>query len=451
MSKEAYLNSQLISVQGARKTARTKNPVNWRRRTLAAVTTALMALYPVAPAWAAAPTPAKVPAPPPAAAGCQLNSPMGNIKHVVTIIFDNTHFMRDPARDGSTLVPSDLEQMPHLLNFLKNNGVLLSNHHTPLISHTSDDIITILTGVYPDRHGIATSANSYFEYKPDGTFFPPPPPPAFQNFPQQSGFTYWTDLTLDNTYNLISGAADANHPNGVNAPAPWVPFTRAGCDVAAIAAADMEIENTGVDLSTVFGVGSSQTTDPNAFANYEGVAIHCAATSALCSTANGGFPDKLPWEPNADGSAATTDATGTSTAYQGYNALFGHKYVTQAFKTLGLGSSVLDKAGNLLDINGNVIVDDFRGTLTPGFPGFSLHPQYALGYAVDMLEAGVPVVYAYINTPHRPLPVNPYGYGFAGADGKGDTNDYGPGEAHYVQQLAAVRRLVQQVLHTACQ
>jgi len=35
------------------------------------------------------------------------------IKHVVTIIFDNTHFQRDPARDGSTLVLSDLEQMPH--------------------------------------------------------------------------------------------------------------------------------------------------------------------------------------------------------------------------------------------------------------------------------------------------------------------------------------------------
>ena len=46
-------------------------------------------------------------------------------------------------------------------------------------------------------------------------------------------------------------------------------------------------------------------------------------------------------------------ATGTSTAYEGYNALFGHKYVTQAFQTLGLGSKVLDSNGNLLDINGN--------------------------------------------------------------------------------------------------
>ncbi len=207
--------------------------------------------------------------------------------------------------------------------------------------------------------------------------------------------------------------------------------------MGAVAAADMEIENTGVDLRTVFGVGSPQTTDKNAFANYEGIAIHCAKNSSLCSTDNGGFPDKLPWEPNADGSAASTDTvTGTSTAYEEYNALFGHLYVTQSLKTLGLGSKVLDKNGNLLDINGNAIVDDFPfGTTAPGFPGFSIPPQYSLGYTADMLEAGVPVVYAYINTPHRPIPVNPYGYGFAGADGSGDKNDYGPGEAHYVQQL----------------
>jgi len=402
--------------------------VRWRRQALAMGTAVLLGLYPVTPAWAApaggatAKPPAAAPVPPSAAGGCQLSSAHGKIQHVVTIIFDNTHFMRDPARDGSTLVPSDLEQMPHLLSFIENNGVLLSNHHTPLISHTSDDIITILTGVYPDRHGVATAANSYLEYTPAGTTV------------SQSAFTYWTDLSRDNAYNLIDGPVDAGHPNGVNTPAPWVPFTRAGCDVGAAAAADMEIENTGVDLTTIFG--NSVPPSTNAFADFEGVAIHCAKGSALCSPANGGFADKLPWEPNADGSPATIDATGTSTAYQGHNALFGHKFVTQAFRNLGLGSNVLDANGNLKDINGNTIVDDFpAGNLTPGFPSFSIAPQYSLGYVADMLEAGVPAVYAYINTPHRPIPTNPYGYGFAGADGKGDSNDYGPGEAHYVAQL----------------
>jgi hypothetical protein len=137
----------------------------WLRRGLAVVMAFVLSFAPLAggllaPAAQAKPLPAPIPIAGPAT-GCELNSPKGNIKHVVTIIFDNTHFQRDPARNGSTLVPSDLEQMPHLLNFIKNNGVLLTDHHTPLISHTSDDIITILTGVYPSRHGVATAANSY--------------------------------------------------------------------------------------------------------------------------------------------------------------------------------------------------------------------------------------------------------------------------------------------------
>ena len=398
---------------------------SWRQ-VLAMGTALLLALYPVVPTSAASPSNASLPkataaAPAPAssAGGCQLNSPGGKIKHVVEIIFDNVHFRRDPARDGSTLVPSDIEQMPHLLNFIKNNGVLLTNHHTQLIAHTSDDILTILTGVYPERHGVANAANSYQYYKSTG-------PTGFQ-----SAFTYWTDTIGDGAYNLISGPIDSTHPNGVNAPAPWVAFTRAGCDVAAVAAADMEAENTGSDLVTIFGAGSAPTTDPHAFADYEGIAIHCAAASTLCSIANGGFPDKLPWEPNADGSPSTTDAaTGTSFGYEGYNALFGHKSVTQAFRNLGLGSPNLVADGNQIDINGNTIVDDFNGSLTVGFSGFSLPPQYSLGYVASMLEAGVPVVYAYIATAHRPLPANPYGYGHPE-----DANDYGPGEAHYVDQL----------------
>lgn len=45
---------------------------------------------------------------------CQLNSPKVNIKHVIYVQFDNTHFRRDNPN-----VPSDLEQMPHLLNFIR--------------------------------------------------------------------------------------------------------------------------------------------------------------------------------------------------------------------------------------------------------------------------------------------------------------------------------------------
>ena len=79
---------------------------------------------------------------------CELNSARGQIQHVIYIQFDNVHFTRDNPN-----VPSDLEQMPNLLNFITSNGVLMTNHHTPLKSHTADDIITSETGVYGDKHG----------------------------------------------------------------------------------------------------------------------------------------------------------------------------------------------------------------------------------------------------------------------------------------------------------
>ena len=47
---------------------------------------------------------------------CQLDSGKGQIKHVIYVQFDNTHFTRDNPN-----VPSDLEQMPNLLNFLEGD------------------------------------------------------------------------------------------------------------------------------------------------------------------------------------------------------------------------------------------------------------------------------------------------------------------------------------------
>src|SRR2546426_324715 len=63
----------------------------------------------------------------PAATPCALKSP---VRQVVYLVFDNVHLTRDDPN-----VPSDLEQMPHLLDFIRDNGALLTNHHTPLIAH----------------------------------------------------------------------------------------------------------------------------------------------------------------------------------------------------------------------------------------------------------------------------------------------------------------------------
>src|SRR5579872_365893 len=112
-----------------------------------------------------------------AAGQCRLGNRDRQIKHVIYLQFDNTHFKRDVSG-----VPSDLEQMPHLLSFLKGNGTLLSNDHTILISHTAGGILSSLTGLYPDREG-QTVSNAYGYFGPDGT-------PQFS-----SSFKYWTDVT----------------------------------------------------------------------------------------------------------------------------------------------------------------------------------------------------------------------------------------------------------------
>ena len=87
-----------------------------QRRTLLAV---LAASALAGAVLAAAPVGAASSSAKPAPSGCALNSANGDIKHVIYLQFDNTHFLRDNPN-----VPSDLEQMPHLLNFLRGNGTL---------------------------------------------------------------------------------------------------------------------------------------------------------------------------------------------------------------------------------------------------------------------------------------------------------------------------------------
>src|SRR5689334_18454336 len=154
---------------------------------------------------------------------CQL-SPNGQIKHVINIVFDNVHFSRDNPN-----VPSDLEQMHSLLDFLKTNGTVFSNTHTPLIAHTANDSLTIYTGLYGDRHGQGLS-NSYKTYNPSGSTDP------------ATSFTYWTSPIIDTKTNppfanttdtapsmvYSDTSPGSGTPNRIT-PAPWVPFTRAGC------------------------------------------------------------------------------------------------------------------------------------------------------------------------------------------------------------------------------
>src|SRR5436190_6001280 len=215
--------------------------------------------------------------PPPTTSSCHFAN---GIKHVIQIQFDNTHFLRDRAN-----VPSDLEQMPHLLNFIRNNGTLLTNDHTVLISHTATGILSTLTGVYPDRFGVPVS-NSFRYFTPAGT--------------SRTGvaFAYWTAPLYDPAGPPFPPAAQTDlTPEMINgqgqvSPAPCVPGTRAGCDVGQVATANTILENTGIDIPTFFGPTSPEAIQANtdspgvpatqSFADYVGIGVHCAQGSAIC-------------------------------------------------------------------------------------------------------------------------------------------------------------------------
>jgi len=310
------------------------------------------------------------------AATCQLN---GGISGIVYIQFDNVHFRRDDPN-----VPSDLEQMPNLLDFMQKQGTLSTNHHTPLISHTSVDILTALSGLYGDRMGVSVG-NSFRYFNPDGTTN------------GAASFAYWTDpLAAFSGQTITDTTPQMIGKDGKIAPAPWAAFTRAGCDVGAFSIANIELENIGIDITTVFGANSPEAQEAaanptKAQADFLGIAVHCAQGSKLCTT---GKDDVLKDEPGG---------------YTGFNALFGNKYVQPQ----------ISPTGPAQDLDGNVI-NDSSGN--PGFPNlFNPSASQTLGYLATMLEAGIPVVYGYISDAHD--------------NHTAGTGTYGPGEAGYETQL----------------
>jgi hypothetical protein len=212
-----------------------------------------------------------------ASAGCQLNSPGGQIKRVVYIVFDNVHLRRDNPN-----VPSDLEQMPNLLNFLQGKGVISGNHFTPLISHTADDILTGLTGVYGDRHGSPVS-NSFGIYKADNS-----------SAVFQTSFVYWTTTTAQSHPEAGENLPVLVNENGKNAPAPWVAYTRAGCDVGAFSLNGLAIENK-TDIANIFGSSVASTA---ATQDYEGVRF-TARRVAPCAATPSRSPIFSPTSPAA--------------------------------------------------------------------------------------------------------------------------------------------------------
>ena len=324
--------------------------------------------------------------------GCRLGNDGGRIQHVIYLQFDNTHYNRDNPN-----VPSDLEQMPHLLGFLKDNGTLFTNDHTILISHTAGGILSSLTGLYPDRQG-QTVSNSY-------DYYPASKVPAFT-----SSFKYWTnpvDPVGDTLPNMVTDG-------GKTTPAPWVPFTRAGCDFGGVGTANLELENASTaptgDITQVFGQGSPEWNEAAANpqigqTDFVGIAIHCSqSATSVCAGNPNAKPDTLPDEPGG---------------YGGFKALFGTKYVDPAITG---GKQCVD------DTNGDAITDPIG---VCGFPGFDgMLAKNTLGYVEQMQENGVPVTYGYISDVHDfhvpTLSTDSY-----------SSSATGPDELAHIQQLKA--------------
>jgi hypothetical protein len=409
-----------------------------------------------------------------AAEQCQLGGKNGQIKHVIYLQFDNTHFR--PDRDN---VPSDLAQMPHLLDFLKGNGTLLTNDHTILISHTAGGIVSSLTGLYPDRNG-QTVSNSYDYFKSDGT-------PAFT-----SSFKYWNNTVAGPNDPLPNMVTDG----GATTPAPWLTYTAAGCSVGGVSAANIQLENntavsvrggptplvaaaaagdTNIKVGSTSGFSTGQAiTVGGESATIASVGTSGASGTGITLTAGLASPHALnsvvygtvATDPTGDvtslfgegsdawneartsqlalsGTAARTlaqtdlvgiaihCAKGTSpctgnpnarpdpaTIYagsdNGFTGLFGAKYVNPAIGGHGTNNQCVSAT------DGSDITDQFGQCGFPGFDGALA--KNTLGEVEAMQLHGVPVTFAYISDAH---------------DNHVSATAMGPGEFDYQQQLKA--------------
>jgi hypothetical protein len=267
---------------------------------------------------------------PPSPPTCNLKY---GVKHVVYLIFDNVHFLRDNPN-----VPSDLEQMPHLLNFIRGNGTLLTNDHTVLISHTANGILTSLTGLYSDRHGQAV-ANSYRFFRNDGSGLTG----------SSSSFKYWTDgvdggnaattpptPSGDTNFNMVTNDGGGNK----NTPAPWVPYTRAGCDFGTTANANIVLEN-----NTAVAFAAGPTT----------LAAASAAGDTNIKVANtAGFSPgmAITVDAAANAESATISTVGTSGAGGTGITLTGALSSAHASGVTVYGPTATDPAGDMTRVFG---------------------------------------------------------------------------------------------------
>ena len=205
--------------------------------------------------------------------------------------------------------------------------------------------------------------------------------------------------------------------NGKIAPAPWVPYTRAGCDVGAVATANTVLENTAIDIPTVFGVGIAggargrERPRPARRSPTSSASASTARRAPPVRTANNGKPDLLPDEPGG---------------YSGYQGLFGAKYVDPRDQA---------RRGPMTDLTGNTI-QDASGSRLPRLRRHGGH-RLARLHRPDAGARRPGHLRLYLRCPRRPR------------DAGNVHIAYGPGSAGYVAAAQGLRQGLRPVLHRA--
>ena len=369
---------------------------------------------------------------------CHLNAPY---KHVIYIQYDNTHLSRDNPN-----VPSDLEQVPALKNFLTAHGTLSGDNHTPLIAHTAGDIVTALTGLYPDRNGLGVS-NSYVQYEPNSGAVP-------TKFP--SAFTYWTD-PVSATDPLTepdhrrseehAGAVGSVHPRRLRRRRVLARRHGAREHGAARRGTSPRCSAAARRSCSSRARASRRAQDARARTDFEGIAIHCSqadsvhGSTGLCSPQNGGVADQLPdepgrlqrlqrpvrrdlrqpgdLEPRLVHARPAQDANGRRARQHQRSRARPSRTSTTTPRRVPVLRQRGEPGYNGAAISSQVIGDASGNS---GFvSGFSPTPAQTLGYVASMQESGIPVTFAYIEDAHNNW--NP------------PFQAFGPGEPGYVDQL----------------
>ena len=256
--------------------------IGWKPATLAGLVVLCLAGASFAAARTTTPGPGHPPGPPgpPQAASCNLGGADGKVKHLIYIQFDNVHYRRRrPERRSRPGADAEPPQLPQ-----GERDALHERPHDPDLAHRRRDPLDA------DRP----------LSRPDGAdgheqlrLLPPSEMPNFT-----SSFQYWTSP--------VSERAGDTLPNMItdgqkNTPAPWVPFTRAGCDVGGVGTANIELENNSTDVTNVYGAGSPEASGDRRCkkpTDFVGIADPLLeGSTSVCTESTHAQADSLPDEP----------------------------------------------------------------------------------------------------------------------------------------------------------